>query len=1083
MTWRVGLFRLLVCTLSAAFGMLAWLMYLQTNSHALQQRVVEQIRQDFPQVDVQIGSAWLRPLGGLWLQDIRVFRRDEPSHPFLLIPSATVYHDKEQLASGKLAIRKVELTEPVVHLRRSADGKWNLPDWPKPPNVSQPVPILVVRRGRILLEDRRGGQALPVLELTRVQLNVVNDPVDRISLQGAGQSPLGEIQWSGIYERTAQTAQISMHVPQFQLVRENIELLSAHVDAVRRHLHGVRGQGAGEITLTYTSSPTPRWHTDLRFRFQRGQIQHPQLPWKSLEHVEFTARYQNGQLSIDSGQARTGPTRLTFHLHAIVPWDQPPPDDLEECLTKCHLSINQLALSNELFERLPDNIKQIHADFSPVGPIGLTVKLERQARWWSRRVIVEPDGIAAEFVDFPYRLEQIRGKLEQTTTSEGVDELRVSLVGMSDGKPIRIEGTASGTGRLKRLDLRIHGQGQQFDDNLRRAMGRYATVLEKFHPEGTGDFVALVHREPGDLHTTFDVQIELANIKVRHDQFPLPLQNVTGTVRIRLGEEDFIRLEQIHGMHRGGEVAVQGTYRVRPNGDVLVAQVRAAALPIDSELLQALRRVGLSEVVSELHPSGRCGLVADFHYTERSDLATSRTPLQGWEISCHRFTVETLIPGFLPYELSQVEGTFYYHQDTMTLKMFRAQHGESRISIGSFEQPSVVKLKPQGGIWARLNHIQVVPLVVDEDLLRALPPSLRMACTVLEPRGPMVLQIGTLIVDTTADPGTSPDLVATKSDTPQVRLSAASLPSRPTTWIYWRDFTVRFSGASCRLGLRCENVHGQVTLRGEYRQGRLGAVDGNVLLNQVYYHGQPLRDFHAQLVVDPGKRPGVIQVRHVKARAFNGSLAGEAAVVIDPIFRYDVRLNGWGIQLEEVSRHNRVGPGAELAGRGEFHLFLTGTDGSVKSLRGGGYIRVPKGRIYNLPPLVDLLKFIKFQAPDGTFFHEFLAHFRINATRVEVEQFDLVGNLVSLTGNGEMNIDGSQLRLDIYPVWLKFVQMLPPAVREIPQSISRSLYKIEMTGSLTERIDLRSEAVPILVEPVRRLAERMRQGGREMVRP
>ena len=65
---------------------------------------------DFPGVDVQVGSAWVRPLGGLWLRDVKLFRREDPSHPFLIIPSATVYHDKEQMAQGRLVVRKVEPT-------------------------------------------------------------------------------------------------------------------------------------------------------------------------------------------------------------------------------------------------------------------------------------------------------------------------------------------------------------------------------------------------------------------------------------------------------------------------------------------------------------------------------------------------------------------------------------------------------------------------------------------------------------------------------------------------------------------------------------------------------------------------------------------------------------------------------------------------------------------------------------------------------------------------------------------------------------------------------------------------------------
>ena len=45
----------------AAVGMIGWLVYLQANSAAVRTKVIEQIQLDFPGVDVQVGSAWVRP--------------------------------------------------------------------------------------------------------------------------------------------------------------------------------------------------------------------------------------------------------------------------------------------------------------------------------------------------------------------------------------------------------------------------------------------------------------------------------------------------------------------------------------------------------------------------------------------------------------------------------------------------------------------------------------------------------------------------------------------------------------------------------------------------------------------------------------------------------------------------------------------------------------------------------------------------------------------------------------------------------------------------------------------------------------
>jgi hypothetical protein len=72
-----------------------------------------------------------------------------------------------------------------------------------------------------------------------------------------------------------------------------------------------------------------------------------------------------------------------------------------------------------------------------------------------------------------------------------------------------------------------------------------------------------------------------------------------------------------------------------------------------------------------------------------------------------------------------------------------------------------------------------------------------------------------------------------------------------------------------------------------------------------------------------------------------------------------------------------------------------------------------------------------------------------------------------------MKLDGTDLRLDIYTVWSRLVQALPGVAREAPNAISRSLYKIELRGTLGGHLDGRPEFVPFLVEPAKRLMERL----------
>ncbi len=143
---------------------------------------------------------------------------------------------------------------------------------------------------------------------------------------------------------------------------------------------------------------------------------------------------------------------------------------------------------------------------------------------------------------------------------------------------------------------------------------------------------------------------------------------------------------------------------------------------------------------------------------------------------------------------------------------------------------------------------------------------------------------------------------------------------------------------------------------------------------------------------------------------------------------------------------------------------------------------MPRGKIYSLPPLLDLLKFLKFHTPDGTFFDEAYARFRIQGRQVQIEQLDLLGQLISLSGEGSLNIDGSNVKLDIYTVWSRLVHLLPGPAREVPNAISRNMYKISMFGSLGGKLEFEQEAVPFIVDPIKRLLEYVQPLG-ERVQP
>ncbi len=72
-------------------------------------------------------------------------------------------------------------------------------------------------------------------------------------------------------------------------------------------------------------------------------------------------------------------------------------------------------------------------------------------------------------------------------------------------------------------------------------------------------------------------------------------------------------------------------------------------------------------------------------------------------------------------------------------------------------------------------------------------------------------------------------------------------------------------------------------------------------------------------------------------------------------------------------------------------MILTGKGTGKDSLEGNGSVDVPNGRLYNLPLLMDVLKFLKYSRPDHTSFEEIHAQFSIHGQRVALRNLELLG--------------------------------------------------------------------------------------------
>ena len=192
--------------------------------------------------------------------------------------------------------------------------------------------------------------------------------------------------------------------------------------------------------------------------------------------------------------------------------------------------------------------------------------------------------------------------------------------------------------------------------------------------------------------------------------------------------------------------------------------------------------------------------------------------------------------------------------------------------------------------------------------------------------------------------------------------------------------------------------------------------------------------------------------------------------------RYALQLNAAHIRLGDIARHYKLPAKVHLEGLATGEIYLANRFDErtgLPVLQGGGSIDVPSGKLLNLPVLLNLIKVVKLRVPDETGFEEAHAQFYIRGNRLKFGSLDLIGNAISLGGEGEMTLDGKNVHFEFFPVWTKLKEMFAQT-GDWTGAISKRFLKIKVSGDI-DKLDYKAEPVPGIVDPVKRVLERLKK--------
>jgi hypothetical protein len=1136
---RSWLIRGLILAGVAALAALAWYANSWISPERVREQVILTLNDQYDGVDVAVGSARMRILGGIAVTDLTLTRRgDPPDRPFLVVPTAILHHDKEQLNRGRLVIRKVEMDGPTFHIERSADGKWNVAEVIRPGTADKPVPTFVIKNGTVTVTDRTAG-GLPPVTLTAVQCTLLNDPLPTLTVQATAVAQgYGPVDIRGRLNRITKHLSVSADLSELPLGEAAVTAARRFAPELAPHLGKLSATANVKAEFTYTPGASPPWAHDVRFDVKGATFRHPDLPWP-VEQITAKVESKDGLITVRDATARIGQANVRLSLETradgvpVAAGSGPAGEDLlrriEDNLKALDITAADVPLDDTLFERLPDKLKRGRRMFSPTGRVDLGYRFTRDGGGWTRdlEVRLEKNGVGMEYEKFRYPVSDVRGLMKRTVTHTGSESTTLDLRCTAAGQPITLKGTIEGAGPDPAIKLRITGQNAPLDDRLCAALPpKYAALVREFRAAGRGDFVVEIAQQAGVNLSENEFSITVKDGKLSYAAFPYPLEKVKGRLVIRTTSSDETRPQQpgepgrkaadrdeilfdgFTAVHAKAPLWMYGGKRPPPAGQArkLVLHVGGTNVPLDADLKAALAAAKADGIWTTLAPKGELTFEADVEVIDRPPPAGGRPPapsgvpppaLPSAQPNPGR-AADGRTGGDPPVDLTNdmkltftrfsglsVTPTFFPYE--VTDVSGRLEYKNNRLEVaylagrhgGSDVKVNAgeVQFYPDGTVYANLGGVEMKPLVPDETLKKALPGKLGAAISDLQLKGTADLVVKHMVVLSPSgrDPAAPP---------------GGPPPARPDPTVYW-DAELKLAGAAFDTGVAWEEAFGSIGCQGLYKGTHVGPIVGNVFLDRAVVARMPVTSARCQVRADEQQpdptRPGQflptrVQLSRITGDLFHGTLGGEACVHLASPTRYQVWLTVNSAQLEEVARHYKLGTDADLKGIAQAQIEINNYKWDQKAGRyaveGAGKIDVPTGRMYNLPILLELVKVFKLQAPDKTAFEEAHAVFRVQGDRIKVDQLDLIGKAVCVGGSGELDLTGEYVRFEFYTILSQFLKQMmnTPVAGKLTEFVSKSLFTIKLVRENGE-LRYKPEPVPAVTEPVRAALERMRQAG------
>lgn len=1004
----------------------------------------------------QVGGARFTPGVGVEMRDVRLFDPRTPDVAECVFRAEMVrvegQFDIASLARGAPRIERVAVDSPQLTLIRRADGTWNWDEFRPPQGHGHPAPKVEVTGGSLRVSDASRAE-LGVLSIDEVRATISPSDDNSRAVRFAGAANGGQLGGvavegvvdtaSGRFEAEADVQGLSLH--------ENLIAAILPQSAFSREVARLRGVASARITGSRGEDGPIGW--EVRFSIREGETQLRRVPGP-LRAIAIDGECTPSGLSVSNATAHWGSGAIRMAANRTG-WNADAP-------IAARVKIEGLQSKELPIGSLPGPARRFWARFRPEGIADVAAEARFDGEQWRPSATITVRNASFEDTEkFRYRLTAGRGRIDVNggvsvegsaappasdyeSSPRNEPNVRVELTASAEGTPVRIATWLHSLDFRPRADrqrpmplgwIEITSMGAPITPPLINALPEPEVIrlLDSLHPAGRVDVRWRADREDPDvLDPQIALDMRLADVSIRYDQFPYPLSRVNGWVRQR-GKRWALTDFTARGPTPTTLVRASGELSPVGESKQLVLRFDGERAPLDQTLRNAVDNE-VRQAWDSLAPRGEIDFTAVVSSTctgsgppQHPQVSLSLRPEGRVEIA-PQFT-----PGGRRYSLSNLTGVFDWQDQRLTMSGARATHGATRYAWdGAWEKQSA-------GWRLVLNALHAQRLIFDQDFLRAAPSGMVGVLDTLRPRGAIDLYDSSFLVRVAPGQGTG--------------FSAR-----------W-DLGIHCHQTDLTAGVPLDGVSGRLRLVGS-TDGRKIETTGEVDLDSVFWNDLQLTQVRGPLWADGAEclvgegvaRKTASPPRRLVARAYDGSVEINSHVRHDGAGNYGLSAQLAGVNVARLASEWMQRP-ESIGGRLDGRLEFQGAGPSISGLTGQGSVTINDADLYELPILARLLKVLRNRAPDDTAFDRCEARFTQRGDVIQFQQLDLLGNAFSLYGRGTATLS-KQVDLT-FGALVGRNELAVEMLKAFVSSASEQLMRVRVTGSL-DAPSVAREALPIV---------------------